>query len=71
MPPTHAVTWNGPLRQLAEVDALAEVVEWLWAKHMLTVPAEHGLQFPDCKNRNIYRIFSDFSATLTSIRWYR
>ena len=48
MPPTHAVTWNGPVRRLTEEAALTEVVEWAWTKHMLTVPGDHEKKLPDC-----------------------
>ena len=33
--PTHTAKWEGVLKQLPEIEALNEVLDWMWKRHFL------------------------------------
>ena len=41
-PASHAATWEGPVRNLTELEALIEVLDHVWTRHLLVNPDASG-----------------------------
>ena len=58
--PTHTAKWEGPLKQLPEIEALNQVLDWMWKIHFLS---GHGKK-PDTVGSPTEQGLRDAIATL-------